>query len=322
MQGFGFGRYRPPDADPRKEPFNAAHPLGKRARHLSTTGALIVRFELPFNIWCGGCNNHIGQGVRYNAHKNHVGDYHSTKIWGFRCKCHICSSWFEIRTDPQHARYIVHEGAREQNREWDPEQNGGHPIYDTESSGDQAAPGLAGSSSAAPAPAQSDPFATLEKHQTERAKAKQRAQRVDELHSLSERRNTDPYTLNSKLRSHFRTEKRKRTDQLEKDLDLKRRIGWHPNAPLASLSPASESRASAKWSQLQLQRDRSRLQSKSESGSASGAYAASSLATHSASKQRKPADSLRDRVLANSKAKSDPFLSHIRTSLSSDKPRK
>lgn len=48
-----MGRYRPYDADPQKESFNARsgkHPLGNRARKLDQ-GALIVRFELPFNVW-------------------------------------------------------------------------------------------------------------------------------------------------------------------------------------------------------------------------------------------------------------------------------
>lgn len=44
---------------------------------------------------------HIGAGVRYNAQKKKVGNYYSTPIYGFRCKCHLCSGWFEIRTDPK-----------------------------------------------------------------------------------------------------------------------------------------------------------------------------------------------------------------------------
>ena len=98
-----MGRHRPYDSDPREESFNARagkHPLGDRARKLDQ-GILIVRFELPFNVWCEGCGNHIGQGVRYNAEKKKVGNYLSTPIWSFRCKCHLCSSWFDIRTDPK-----------------------------------------------------------------------------------------------------------------------------------------------------------------------------------------------------------------------------
>lgn len=94
------------------------HALGDRARKLEQ-GILIVRFELPFNIWwyvaldyleeccdwwppnSGTCNNHIGMGVRYNAEKKKVGSYYSTPIFSFRCKCHLCDGWFEIQTDPK-----------------------------------------------------------------------------------------------------------------------------------------------------------------------------------------------------------------------------
>lgn len=97
-------QYYPPSYDPKEHTslnsLHGKHALGDRARKLDK-GILIVRFELPYNIWCDGCNNHIGQGVRYNAEKSKVGMYYTTPIWNFRCKCHLCQSWFEIRTDPQ-----------------------------------------------------------------------------------------------------------------------------------------------------------------------------------------------------------------------------
>lgn len=51
---------------------------------------------------------HIGAGVRYNAQKKKVGNYYSTPIYGFRCKCHLCSGWFEIRTDPKVSNTRLH----------------------------------------------------------------------------------------------------------------------------------------------------------------------------------------------------------------------
>ena len=48
-----------------------------------------------------GCNNHIGMGVRYNAEKKKIGNYYSTPIYSFRCKCHLCDNWFTIETDPK-----------------------------------------------------------------------------------------------------------------------------------------------------------------------------------------------------------------------------
>jgi len=52
-------------------------------------------------IHSGTCNNHIGMGVRYNAEKKKIGNYFSTPIYSFRCKCHLCDGWFEIHTDPK-----------------------------------------------------------------------------------------------------------------------------------------------------------------------------------------------------------------------------
>lgn len=67
----GTNLYYPPDYDPHVGGLNkflGTHALRERARKLHM-GILIVRFEMPYNIWCDGCNNHIGMGVRYNAEK-------------------------------------------------------------------------------------------------------------------------------------------------------------------------------------------------------------------------------------------------------------
>lgn len=59
------------------------------------------RFEMPFNVWCLGCNNHVGMGVRYNAEKKKIGMYYTTPLYEFRMKCHLCDNYFVIRTDPK-----------------------------------------------------------------------------------------------------------------------------------------------------------------------------------------------------------------------------
>lgn len=38
----------------------------------------------------------------------------------------------EIQTDPKNTRYVVVSGAKQQNKEWDPAENGGFPILDGE----------------------------------------------------------------------------------------------------------------------------------------------------------------------------------------------
>lgn len=49
-----------------------------------------LRFEMPFNVWCGGCNSMIAKGVRFNAEKKQVGNYYSTKV---RFLVFDCKNW-------------------------------------------------------------------------------------------------------------------------------------------------------------------------------------------------------------------------------------
>ncbi len=85
--------------------------------------------------------------MRYNAEKKKVGNYYSTPIYSFRCKCHLCDGWFEIHTDPKvrffcawrrkylmamkskNTRYVVVAGARQKDEDWNPEDNGGFAIH-------------------------------------------------------------------------------------------------------------------------------------------------------------------------------------------------
>ncbi|BES96616.1 coiled-coil domain-containing protein 130 [Nesidiocoris tenuis] len=122
----GTNKYYPPDYDPARGGLNkflGTHALRERARKLHM-GILIIRFEMPFNIWCEGCGNHIGMGVRYNAEKKKIGMYYTTPVYQFRMKCHLCDNHFEIKTDPGNLEYVVVSGARRQENRWDPTQNG------------------------------------------------------------------------------------------------------------------------------------------------------------------------------------------------------
>ncbi|OMJ27654.1 Coiled-coil domain-containing protein [Smittium culicis] len=58
-------KYYPPDWEPSKGSINkfiGHHPLRDRAKKLDQ-GILIIRFEMPFNIWCGGCDAMIATGT-------------------------------------------------------------------------------------------------------------------------------------------------------------------------------------------------------------------------------------------------------------------
>ncbi|KAG8234195.1 hypothetical protein J437_LFUL007355 [Ladona fulva] len=130
----GTNKYYPPDYNPKLgglNKFKGTHALRERARKIHL-GILIIRFEMPYNIWCNGCENHIGMGVRYNAEKKKVGMYYSTPVYQFRMKCHLCDNHFEIKTDPANDRkergrnldYEIVSGARRQEGRWDPTENG------------------------------------------------------------------------------------------------------------------------------------------------------------------------------------------------------
>uniref|UniRef100_T1HVG0 Uncharacterized protein n=1 Tax=Rhodnius prolixus TaxID=13249 RepID=T1HVG0_RHOPR len=121
----GVNKYYPPDYNPEKGGLNkflGTHALRERARKLHM-GILIIRFEMPFNIWCNGCGNHIGMGVRYNAEKKKIGMYYTTPVYQFRMKCHLCDNHFEIKTDPGNLEYVIVSGARRQENRWDPTEN-------------------------------------------------------------------------------------------------------------------------------------------------------------------------------------------------------
>lgn len=62
---------------------------------------------------CQGCNHLIGKGVRFNAEKKAIGNYHSTKIWAFTMRAPCCQRRIEIHTDPKNTRYNIVEGAKE-----------------------------------------------------------------------------------------------------------------------------------------------------------------------------------------------------------------
>ncbi|CAI7837115.1 unnamed protein product, partial [Closterium sp. NIES-53] len=73
--------YYPPEWTPEQgslNKFQGQHPLRERAKKLGD-GILVIRFEMPFHVWCGGCKSMIAKGVRFNAEKKHIANYLSTK---------------------------------------------------------------------------------------------------------------------------------------------------------------------------------------------------------------------------------------------------
>ena len=92
--------------------FHGSHPLRARASRLRSEGILVIRFELPFNVNCGSCGQHVGKGTRFNADKQRVGQYLSTPIFSFSFTCHLCSGKIRIDTDPKAGEYVIQQGAK------------------------------------------------------------------------------------------------------------------------------------------------------------------------------------------------------------------
>jgi len=139
----------------------------------------------------------IGKGVRFNAEKKQVGKFHSTKIWEFSFRCHLCPQRIVVQTDPENTQYKFVEGAVQ--------------ILSTENATDvefmrdaEEKKKLA-----------EDAFYKLEHEIEDIKKAKEEKTRLHELMDMKEEIKDD-YEWNSRLRKKFRIEKKKILEAEEK----------------------------------------------------------------------------------------------------------
>ena len=151
-----------------------------------------VRFELPFNCWCLGCDSHVGMGVRYNAEKKHVGMFHSTPIFRFRMKCHNCPQTIFIETDPENTEYKILEGLRKRIETYDPKDIGVIEFKD-----EQEAKKL-----------DTDMFYRLEHGLKDEKQAESAAPGIEQIQKFADNYWKDPYSLSQAIRKKFRTEKK------------------------------------------------------------------------------------------------------------------
>lgn len=211
----GQNLYYPPDYNPKVGGLNkflGTHALRERARKLHE-GILIIRFEMPFNIWCDGCKNHIGMGVRYNAEKTKIGMYYSTPLYQFRMKCHLCDNHFEIKTDPANLDYIIVSGARRQENRWDPTEN------------EQVVPETKETSRRL----YDDPMYKLEHGIQDKGVSKSRESALNSVIALNDSIWKDDYSSNSALRAKFRAEKKELEKKKSLDTSLLNKMGININ---------------------------------------------------------------------------------------------
>ena len=183
---------------------------------------------MPFPIWCSTCPKAtiIGQGVRFNAEKKKVGNYHTTPIFSFRMKHNVCGGWIEIRTDPKNTAYVVTEGAKKRDT-GDDKQQDGEIILRTDEERERL---------------RNDAFAALEVKIDDRRQAKTNKTRIEELQNLREKDWEDPYAASMKLRRAFRADRKVREKDAESTEDLKDRMSL--SMDLLEESEADRKRAS------------------------------------------------------------------------------
>lgn len=206
----GVNKYYPPDFDPAKHRsingYRNTHPLRERARKLSQ-GILIIRFEMPYNIWCDGCKNHIGMGVRYNAEKKKIGNYYTTPIYRFRMKCHLCVNYIEIQTDPATCDYVIVSGAQRKEERWNMAEN--EQILTTEHSEKEKL--------------ETDAMFKLDHGGKDKEKLRAAIPSLTELQEMQAGWKDD-FDLNSHLRKKFRDEKKLMIEKEEKDNAERKRL--------------------------------------------------------------------------------------------------
>lgn len=131
---------------------------------------------------------------------------------------------------------MVGEGARQQNQDWDPEENGGvvlcewHVRWRVRSRATSAnatrslAADRAADTNGASGPPP-DPFALLEKDKTQKAVALTATAQLDELEQLSHSRWKDPFAASAHLRASFRAKKKERVASESKASAVRDRYG-------------------------------------------------------------------------------------------------
>jgi len=131
--------------------------------------------------------------------------YYSTPIFSFRMKCHLCSNWIEIHTDPKNTEYVVVSGARRKIEDWDPEENGSIALTDEKEK----------------EKLESNAFYKLENDLKNKKKAEETVPLLTQLQNLNDRQWKDPYTSSYIIRKKFRERKKQEKQQKEEDQKFK-----------------------------------------------------------------------------------------------------
>lgn len=187
-----MGRYMPPAS---LDPSLSTDHIGgfnkqNDARPRAPDGSIVVRFEMPFKIWCSGCSPEsvIDQGSRFNATKKNTGKLFTTPIYEFKMKHADCGKTITITTDPLNQTYKVVDGGRRQDWEFKSLEEGGGDVGEAVDL-DNPTDGFAIQEAARYNDRKNDPVVS--------------DKRINELLKANEK-NDNPYALNASLRKQFR----------------------------------------------------------------------------------------------------------------------
>lgn len=191
----------------------------------------VVRFELPFDGFCTHCSAHVGKGTRFNAHKAHVDDYFTTKIYEFTTKCRACAqSTFKIRTNPQERTFDYIEGIRKKVEEFDTTEAGTAGIIDTD-----VGAGIIPSSGAGSSTVDSN-LSRLERTAAGERKAQTEYGRLESIQRLNDSTTKDDAGSNANLRATYRKARQGRKRRIG-DAEA---IGLGRNIELAEVNTADD----------------------------------------------------------------------------------
>lgn len=185
------------------------------AKSIQTVEGQVVRFALPFSIGCTICEARMAQGTRFNAVKARCGDYLGNPVFEFAIKCYTCTNEMHIRTDPQHATYVLVSGA---------------------TGGRSAAAQPDGSILPAVVGARvDDPLAGLEREVRQKRKIRDERDHVAQLIEENERQWSDHYERSQRLRRTFRRDKRIERDKQSRRATVEDRLGLPREALLENV---------------------------------------------------------------------------------------
>ena len=186
----------------------------------------VCRFELPFDGFCTDCNAIVGKGTRFNAHKSHVDDYFTTKIYEFTTRCRACGKTeFIIRTNPKERTFDYISGIRKKVEEFDSAEAGTHGVIDTEFGNgilqykNGQIHGVDADSNDPTAPASSSSLNLLERNVAGHRKVQTEHEHMESLLALNSWK-VDDADVNASVRATFRKDRKAKKRRLGNAAEL------------------------------------------------------------------------------------------------------